>query len=181
VSDGIVLVRRCIGCGAISTEHPCVGACADRRLDLVDADEHAAASVALGELERTLGERQALVAELSRSVPAEHEWAALRARARATLRALPPVAAADAVTTWECTTCGRVEAPQECIGVCVRPELRMVAATEHGELVSRAEAVTRQLDRLAVPLRQLAWTTPGRERWRDTAQAVHAAARAALS
>jgi hypothetical protein len=176
----IVPVRRCIGCGAISTEHPCVGACADRRLDLVNADEHAAAAAALDALEQTLGERRALVAALGRAVPTPETWAALRDRARALLRPLPTVAAADSVTTWECTTCGRIEAPQECIGVCVRPEIPMVRATEHAALVARAERVTGELARLAVPLRQLAWTTPRPERWPQTAQAVHATA-AALS
>lgn len=144
-------VQQCIGCGALSTPEPCLGTCVDRRLDLVPAD-------AAHALEHRLRARRALVEELRQLTPAT--WDALRARARDELRV--PLATPDAITAWSCDSCGRIEAPQPCIGVCIRPTTPMVDAT-----VTREHADA--LERLAVPLRQLAWTTP-----RDRAASVSA-------
>ena len=172
----MITVHVCIGCGAIDNAQPCLGTCIDRRLDLVRADEHATAGAALSELERALAERRTLVERLARSVAPEAEWEPLRARARAALRTSAMPESGDVVTTWACDSCGRVEAPQPCIGVCIRPETPMVDATEHATVLAQAETVWRELERLAPPLRLLAWATPRPGRERDAAEAVHAAA-----
>src|SRR3954467_9690939 len=110
-----VTVLRCIGCGAIETPQPCLGTCRERRLDLVPADQHAAVVAALAELERALAARRTLLARLVRTSDLEP----LRAPARAALRAVAEPVAGERLTTWACDSCGRVEAPQPCIGVCI--------------------------------------------------------------
>ena len=62
----VIDVQRCIGCGAISTPQPCTGTCVDRRLDLVAADEHAAAVAAVEALERRCALQRALLTEIAR-------------------------------------------------------------------------------------------------------------------
>ena len=177
----VITVRACIGCGAIDNAQPCLGTCVDRRLDLVRADQHAAAVAALSGLEQALAERRTLVERLARSAPAETEWEPLRARARATLRVAVTIEPGDVVTTWKCESCGRIEAPQPCIGVCIRPETPMVTASEHAEVLEEAAAARRELEWWAPPVRQLAWTTPRPGRGEDAAQAVRAAAQARLT
>ena len=67
---GLVVVRTCIGCGAIENTHECLGTCVDRRLDLIAADEHAAAEAALTALNRALAERRTVVERLAQAAPA---------------------------------------------------------------------------------------------------------------
>lgn len=169
-------VQRCVGCGAISTPQPCTGDCADRRLDLVDEADHAAAVAAVDALSDWVDEQRALLTTpLS---PAT--WDLLSARARVALHAPPAQpAAADELTTWACDSCGRIEAPQPCIGVCVRPTVAFVPASVHHETLADARELAATLDRLAVPLRQLAWTTP--RDWDATASAIEQVIEAALA
>jgi hypothetical protein len=79
--------------------------------------------------------------------------------------------AGEVITTWACD-CGHIEAPQPCIGVCVRPETPMVEAAEHAAVIERADALRHELERLAPPLRQLAWATPRPGRWAEAAAAL---------
>jgi hypothetical protein len=177
----MITVQRCIGCGAISTPQPCLGSCVDRRLDLVAASEHADAAAAVAALEAALVERRSLVGRLALAPLPEPEWKLLQERARAALRAPAKPASALEVTAWACETCGRIEAPQECIGVCVRPEIAMVPAVEHRATIARAASLARALATLAPPLRQLAWATPRPGQWAHSAAALRAAAERALS
>ena len=151
-SDAAVTVLTCIGCGALSTPQPCLGTCADRRLELVSAQEHEQA------LARLAGARE-ITRDLAAAGAADPEAAyrALQARARAAVT-LPPLAQADAVTTWECVSCGRIEAPQECIGVCVRNPVPMIRLPAHAGVLA-------QLNALSGVLRLLAWSTPRPGQW----------------
>jgi len=172
-----VTVLRCIGCGMIETPQPCVGTCIDRRLDLVDGAEHTPAMAAVSALEAALAQRRTLLARLARSA----DWEALRAPARAALRLHSPVTPGTIVTTWACDSCGRIEAPQPCIGVCVRPETPMVDAAEHRATIETARALERALERLAPVLRQVAWVRPDPSARERTGRALRAAAQIALS
>ena len=91
----------------------------------------------------------------------EEAWGALRALARAALRAAGDAAVAgDVVTAWACDFCGRVEAPQPCIGVCIKPEITMVDADEHLTVLARDAAVRAEIARLAPLAHRVAWSTP---------------------
>lgn len=171
----VITVNQCIGCGAIETPQPCMGGCHEHRLDLVPAEEHEAARTAAEALATLVHERRTLLADLERSSLADVEWAALRTRARAALHTPPLPEPALEITTWKCD-CGHIEAPQPCIGVCVRPERAMVPAAEHRAVHTHAAALAAEAERLAPALRQLAWTTPRAHHRDDTARALRALA-----
>jgi hypothetical protein len=161
----------------IETPQPCLGACIDRRLDLVGVKDHAGVVAVLAVLERALAECQNLVARLARS----EDPAALRPAAQAALRLPADPPAGEVITTWACDFCGRIEAPQPCIGVCIRPETPMVRASEHRAVLEELARTRAELERLAPPLRQLAWSTPRPRHAAEHAHAVQAMARTVLS
>ncbi|MDA0181912.1 hypothetical protein OJ997_16535 [Solirubrobacter phytolaccae] len=171
----VILIHQCIGCGAIETPQPCLGGCHEHRLDLVPAEEHEAAAATVDALERLLAERERLLRDVAHSTLSDEEWAALRTRARAALHTPPIPEPADTVTTWKCD-CGHIEAPQPCIGVCVRPERAMVPADEYTPILARATELAAHAERLSPALRLLAWTTPRPDHREATATALRTAA-----
>jgi hypothetical protein len=173
----LIVVRTCIGCGAVDTPQVCLGTCVEHRLDLVRADQHAVAAARLADAERSLAELRAVVAQ---AAAGEGDWHARQAVARAALRGLSALtvpAAGAVVTTWACSSCGRIEAPQPCIGVCVKPETPMVRAAQHGAVIERGTAARRELARLAPLVRRLAWVTPRAGQRERTERALMAQAR----
>lgn len=73
---------RCIGCGKVQADRPCIGVCQDRRVELVDARDYAEALMRIQDLEETL----ALIARVTpRPEALEQSWTALQRRARAVL------------------------------------------------------------------------------------------------
>ena len=154
-----VIVRRCIGCGGVDNGQACRGTCAEHRLDLVESDAHAAAEARLAAAEDALASFRGIAARLARGAPPE--WGALRAQARAALRSLgDPAEGGAAITAWACDSCGRIEAPQPCIGVCIRPETPMVEVAEHQAVLARDAALRDALVPFAALARALAWSTP---------------------
>ena len=168
----------CIGCGAMGTDQPCLGPCDDHALDLVRAAEHDAV---LAHVTRTREGSRPLL-ELVRELAEAHDEAAyraLRGRAREVLRAAAePVAtgAAEPFRAWLCTGCGRVEAPQACLGVCLRQPGEVVRADRHVEAVSRAADADRDARALRGLVRQLAFTTPRAGHGAETVAALREAA-----
>ena len=110
----------------------CEGACSERRLELVsggDYDELTAAAAACRVRIEGFG---AVVGELARAEPGPGElrvaYEALQQSARSVLRRSGPAAGgrddelpsrAETVIVWRCEDCGGVDAPQECIDVCI--------------------------------------------------------------
>ncbi len=171
-----VLVQVCIGCGAVETPQPCLGTCVDRRLELVPASDHEAV---LAEAE-ALGALRELVRELRESRGGEEVYRPLQARARALLHAYRPAAEdPDArLTTWACDSCGRIEAPQPCIGVCIRQPARMVEAGVYDAALARLRGLRREAEPLLPLARRLAWATPRTGQWERGLDALAAEARA---
>lgn len=62
------------------------------------------------------------------------------------------------VQAWQCIGCGRIEAPQTCIGVCQDRKVGFVYADEHQRLL----AYNQRLESL---IRRLAWATPRDNGW----------------
>ncbi len=75
----------------------------------------------------------------------------------------------DVVTAWQCIGCGRIEAPQQCVGVCQDRKVELVYVAEHRAATARA----REVDDL---LRVLAHTTPRDGDWERTYRALQARA-----
>jgi hypothetical protein len=167
--DGLV-VASCIACGRLDGAGVCTGDCADRPLALVTA-------AALGEIRDALaGAREAaeavrqLVAMLHSDMePSDPErtYRQLQPLARAALRALPAEAPAppSRVDAWRCATCGRIESPQPCLGVCVKHDLAVVPATEHDALRDELAILLEELRPARPLLVQLGWSTPRAGGW----------------
>jgi len=128
-------VATCIACGARSRGGECDEGCADIAIDLVDVSDiealtaHLAASGARTEALREVVERVA-----------EDDWDGVREQACAALGtpAPGPLPVMTIVEAWGCPACGRIDAPQPCLGVCVRRPVLMADAAEARELESEA-------------------------------------------
>jgi hypothetical protein len=59
---------------------------------------------------------------------------------------------------WQCIGCGKIDAPQPCIGICQDQKVELVYADDYDRLLAR----TGELETL---LRMLAQTTPREGEW----------------
>lgn len=85
------------------------------------------------------------------------------------------------VTAWQCIGCGKIEAPQTCIGVCQDRRVEFVYAFEHEEALAQLARARRQAEALGALARQLAWATPHDGEWERSYRAMQSQARRALS
>ena len=67
---------------------------------------------------------------------------------------------AESIEAWQCIGCGRIEAAQNCIGICQDRKVRFVYADEHEAVLAELAAMRSELEQLAAFARRLAWTTP---------------------
>jgi hypothetical protein len=172
-------VWSCIGCGAMGTDQPCLGPCGDRALDLVWAGDHdAVVAQAAGSRERARPLLE-VVRELASATGGEPAYRALQQRARDALHeagAQPEPRSADTFRAWICTGCGRVEAPQPCLGICVRRPAEVVRADHHADAAVRAADAERDARGLAALVSRLAWSTPRDGGWEASLAALRGAA-----
>jgi hypothetical protein len=171
----------------------CAGACRERRLELVsggDYDELAAAAAACRVRIEGLWN---VVGELARTEPGPGEWRAayeaVRQSARSALRRFRPAAGdrgndlrspAQTVIVWRCQDCGAVDAPQECIDVCIWGPVDWVDAASYESERSRA-AVDREVEQsLAGLLGRLVFATPRDGQWERSWRALQSQARLAV-
>lgn len=87
----------------------------------------------------------------------------------------------DYVKAWQCIGCGRIDAPQNCIGVCEYRKAEFVYAFEYEQVVAQATAAQRRADALEALVRQLAVTTPRAGEWERSYRALQEQARRALA
>ncbi len=183
----------CIGCGAMRQYESCAGACRERRLEFVsggDYDDLAATAAACRVRIEGLWD---VVGELARTEPGPGEWQAayeaVRPSARSALRRFGPAAQrrgdelsspAKTVIVWRCQDCGAVDAPQECIDVCIWGPSDWVDAASYESERSRA-AVEREVEQsLAGLLRRFAFATPRAGQWERSWHAFQSQARLAV-
>jgi hypothetical protein len=87
----------------------------------------------------------------------------------------------DYVKAWQCIGCGKIEAPQQCIGICQDRKVTFVYAFEHEEALARLREAEERAASLEGVLRQLAGTTPRAGEWERSYRALQERARRALS
>lgn len=87
----------------------------------------------------------------------------------------------DYVKAWQCIGCGRIEAPQTCIGVCEYRRADFVYAFEHDQVVAQAVEARRRADVLEALVRRLASTTPRTGEWERSYRTLQDQARRALA
>jgi hypothetical protein len=171
-------VSACIGCGMVEAPEPCVNACDDRRLELVRAAAHARIVAERDDAARRVAVLAAVAERLAAGA-----WDP--AQARAALRDAGPAPAVaveeeDVVSGWWCATCGRFEAPQPCLGVCIHRPDELVRLEVHLRVEAQAAAARDRAERLAALARRAAWTRPRPGHEEDSARALADAARRLL-
>ena len=171
-------VATCIACGARSRAGDCPDGCADVPLDLVAA----AAVDALAERVVSLAARAAAFRAVLEMLGADpvREWGEVRGAAIAALRTTVPEAQPpeEVIKAWGCPECGRVDAPQPCLEVCIRRPVLMADAADYRELAVVAAQAEADDERLEAVVRLVARLTPrpgADERNRDAINARAAA------
>jgi hypothetical protein len=183
-------VWRCIGCGAMGNSKPCTGTCDHRKLELVRSTEYAELyEEATAVVEQVKG--LLAVVEHIAALPREGEemtssYRFLQNRARDVVRDLvpaqnTPLPAAERSLVWRCSTCDQIEAPQECLEICIRPVEEYVCASHYDELMGLVTAGRTQSRTLCALVRQLAWASPRAGQWERTLQAFQGQARSLLN
>jgi hypothetical protein len=182
----------CIGCGAMRQDQTCPGPCAERRVELVNAGDYDRLAAAAAERQARVRGLRAVAGELAGAEPADGEreaaYRALQQSARSALRRFsPPPGRPDdlfspgpAVVVWRCPDCGGLDAPQPCIGVCIRRPAQWVDAARYEAERARARADQIAERSLAGLLRVLAFTTPRPGQWERHWRALQARARQSL-
>ena len=97
------------------------------------------------------------------------------------MSASPDALLRDAIDAWQCIGCGRVDAPQNCIGICEDRRVKLVHASAHAALSSELSALRRERDALRSLVARLAWSRPRADEWQRSYTALQAQARAVLS
>jgi hypothetical protein len=87
----------------------------------------------------------------------------------------------DTVKAWQCIGCGRIEAPQPCIGVCQDRRVDMVYASEHAEALADAGHAKQRALAFESLVRQLAHTTPRAGEWERSFRTLQDHARRTLA
>jgi hypothetical protein len=85
---------------------------------------------------------------------------------------------ATIVKAWQCIGCGKIEAPQTCVGVCQDRRVEFVYAGEHEEIVAALHKRVEELEKLA---RQIAYTTPRDGEWERSYRSLGERARRILA
>jgi len=82
---------------------------------------------------------------------------------------------------WQCIGCGRIEAPQPCIGVCQDRKVRFVYASEHARVLARLAEMDKRAAALEKLARRVVTTTPRAGGWERTYRTLQEEARRALA
>jgi hypothetical protein len=85
------------------------------------------------------------------------------------------------VKAWQCIGCGKIEAPQTCVGICQDRKVEFVYASEHEQALGALAHAARRADAMAQLLRRLANTTPRGDGWERSYRALQAQARSTLA
>jgi len=85
------------------------------------------------------------------------------------------------IQAWQCIGCGKIEAPQTCIGVCRDRRVLLVALDDHQQALDEIQSVRRQLTAAQGVLARLALSTPRDGQWEPSYRALQEQARTVLA
>jgi len=85
------------------------------------------------------------------------------------------------ITAWKCIGCGKIEAPQPCIGICQDRKVELVDGAAYDQLLTRLEQTQRTCEALAAVVRMLAQSTPCAGRWEQSYRHLQQQARQILA
>ena len=86
----------------------------------------------------------------------------------------------ETTKAWQCIGCGRIEAPQTCIGVCQDRKVEFVYAYELAEAQEQLQTANRRASALRALVQQIAWSTPRDGAWERSYRTLQARARQLL-
>src|SRR4051794_1881129 len=89
----------------------------------------------------------------------------------------PPL---ETISAWQCIGCGRIEAPQTCIGVCPDRRVGFVHAGEHAPSRAELQVTRHERDALRALVRTLAFSRPRDGEWERSYSALQGQARALM-
>jgi hypothetical protein len=87
----------------------------------------------------------------------------------------------DYLQVWQCVGCGRIEAPQTCIGVCRDRKVLLVGKDDYEQARAEADALRAQLAAIHARLLRFSVATPHAGRWEAAWQALQAQLREVLA
>lgn len=87
----------------------------------------------------------------------------------------------EVIELWQCVGCGRIEAPQPCIGVCRDRKLRVVDAVKYEALRAECDRSLTRAERAEEVLRMIASSEPTEGHCGQHWRALRARARALLT
>lgn len=153
----------------------CESGCSESKLDLVRAVDLDTIQALASETDARVSAYRAVAEELamSRPSPSEYEttYRSLQTAARAVLRRYAAndqqrLAEPDRATTWWCSGCGGIDAPQPCLGICIWRRIDWVNAQIYDREHKRAVAGRDTELRLRALLRPVASITPRERQWK---------------
>ena len=87
----------------------------------------------------------------------------------------------DWIQAWQCIGCGKIEAPQPCIGVCRDRKILMIGKEEHEQVLAEGVALRAQLTQAHAMLQRFALAKPHEDQWERSWLALQAELREALT
>jgi hypothetical protein len=177
----LITISTCVGCGALSLPGTCPEGCSDeRKLELISAFEYDRVKQRADRAAQHVCELRGAIDRYTSGDGREAAVAfpAARAHARATLQAVSCSGDPDAdlsddaepTVAWRCPRCGGVDAPQPCIGVCIRAPTQWMRLESYEDECVRLRRLLRQRQQLLDMVRECVFVTPkpGREilNWR---------------
>ena len=87
----------------------------------------------------------------------------------------------ETITAWQCIGCGRLEAPQNCVGVCQDRKVELVSAWDYAEALTALEEARESAAALGALVSKLAHTNPRGDAWKATYLAMQKEARHVLA
>ena len=85
------------------------------------------------------------------------------------------------VKAWQCIGCGKIDAPQTCIGVCHDRKVEFVYAFEHEQALAQLAGALTRIGALEAIACQLAWAKPRTGEWERSYRALQQRARKILA
>jgi hypothetical protein len=86
----------------------------------------------------------------------------------------------EPIAAWQCIGCGRIEAPQTCIGVCQDKRVYLVSQQDHQEALDAIQQLIGEVDAMQRVLKRIAFTSPRDGQWETFWQAAQTEARTLL-
>ena len=86
----------------------------------------------------------------------------------------------DYIQAWQCIGCGRIEAPQTCLGVCRDRKILMVAKDDHDRVAGELAQAREQVQTALAMLARVVHSTPRGDQWERSYRALQEQAREAI-